>query len=549
MSTLDFPKFDTLKELTRCVAERYADEIAFIVPPGGGEDTDKSFRAFAADVDAFGTALFARGLRGCSVAILGGNSYEWIVAYFAAVNGGCTVVPLDRDWPAGDLAPLLEKSGCAALVYAPKYEAMLPLLSEGTGLRLCISTDEMALVIEDGRQRLEAGDDAYITCDPLPETPAVIVYTSGTTGDSKGVMLTHSNLTTNAVSISRMITCMGRGVLVLPLHHTFGMMAGVIIPMLFGASNYISRSVMSLQKDIEKTKATMVFLVPAVLENIYKRIWASAEHAGDTEKLQRGLKLSRSLTKKHIDARRRIFKDVLDAFGGELNMIVCGGAPLNPQIADDFCAMGIDLLNGYGITECSPVVSVNPNHPRNKVGSTGLPLDCCSVRIAGADKKGIGEIQVQGSNVMPGYYGNEQATRETFTEDGWFKTGDLGRLDEDGYLFVTGRIKNLIILSNGKNVSPEELEIKVIRIPGVEETSVYEEDDLIAAEIYAGTEREPETEESIRGAVREMNRGLPVYKHIERVKFRDTEFPKTTTMKIKKHPKQKKIPEASLSKR
>jgi len=522
----DIPAAGTLRDLIRFTARRYEDKPAFVIPRDNGTDEEKSFRAFSDDIDALGTVLFRQGLRGCRVAILGGNSYEWLLSYFAAANGGNTAVPLDRDLPAGELAFLLEDSGCAALVCAPEYEDMLPALQDAAGLRRTIRMEEIAAMLAEGRRLIAQGDDSYTGCALGADSLAAIVYTSGTTGKPKGVMLTQGNITADALAVGRRVQGAGRVVQALPLHHTFGLTAGVLIPLMYCTTNYLSRSVRNVQKDIVKTKATVLILVPAIIEVVYQKIWESARKKGEEDKLRKALKLSRALMRLGIDVRRRLFREVLDALGGELYLLICGGAPLNERITADFLAMGVNLLNGYGITECSPVVSVNPNR-KNRVGSVGPPVDCCRVRIDEG-----GEIQVKGSNVMQGYYGDGQATRDAFTGDGWFKTGDLGTLDRRGYLYVTGRIKHLIILSNGKNVSPEELEEKLKLLPGVVEAAVYGEDGRIAAEIYA----DPAASASeINGAVHAMNRGLPGYKQVGLVKLRDTPFPKTTTMKIKKH--------------
>ena len=524
----DIPALETLKELVRFVAERYEDETAFVIPRKGGKEAEKSFRAFSDDIVALGTALFRQGLKDSRIAILGGNSYEWIISYFAAANGGNTAVPLDKDLLAGDLIPLIEGSGCTALIYSPEYADMIPCFQSGTSLRRYIRMDEMENMLTEGRQLAQEGDSSYADYPLSPDNLAAIIYTSGTTGKSKGVMLTHRNIASNAASTCRMVSGAGRVVLALPLHHTFGLLVGVIIPLMYCGRTYLSRSVRNVQKDMVKLRSTVAILVPAIVEVVYRKMWETAERKGSADKMRRGLKLSRVLLKLGIDVRRKLFKEVHDALGGELYLIVCGGAPINERMIADFCAMGMDLLNGYGITECSPVVSVNPNRG-NRIGSVGLPLDCCRVRIDD------GEIQVKGDNVTAGYYGDDPATKAAFTEDGWFKTGDLGYLDRDGYLYVTGRIKHLIILSNGKNVSPEELEEKIKMMPGVNETAVYAQGDQIVAEIFADREAGQDMEEQIRNAIHGMNRNLPKYKQIAMIKFRDTEFPKTTTMKIKKH--------------
>ena len=530
----DVPDLGTLKEMVHFAARRYRDDPAYIIPHSGGEDETKTFNDFSGDIDALGTALFRRSLKGCRIAILGANSYEWIVSYFAITNGGGTAIPLDRDMSAEDLISQVEGSRCAALIYAREYESKIPAFQNGTSLREYICMDDMEALFAQGLRMIEEGDNAFTGYDPSPDDLAAVVYTSGTTGKSKGVMLTQKNIMADAVSGCRAVGGGGCGVLTLPLHHTFGLVVGIIGPLIYGGLVYIGQSIRNVNKDMVKIQATAAVFVPAIVEVIYKRIWEAAQCGGRAEKMRKGLKISRFLMRFGIDARRKLFKPVHDALGGHLCLIVCGGAPLDEKLVRDFYAMGIDLLDGYGITECSPIVTANTRR-NNKVGSVGLPIDCCRVRIAAQDEDGIGEIQVKGDNVMLGYYNDEQATKEAFTGDGWFKTGDLGHLDRDGYLYITGRIKHLIILSSGKNVSPEELEEKVSRIAHVAETAVYAADGRIVAEVFPEEGAGPEAQAEIRRAVHALNRSLPTYKQIGHIKFRDTEFPKTTAMKIKKY--------------
>ena len=519
-------EFATLKELLRGVTHRFADETAFVLP-GRADDETITYGAFARDVDAFGTALLARGLRGSRIAVLGPNSYRWIVAYFAAACGGNAVVPLDRDLPAEDLLPLLENSGAAALVYAPDYEDMIPAFEESAGgLRRIRMDTDMRDMLAEGRALLAKGDEAFSACAVSPDDLATIVYTSGTTGASKGVALTHANIAADAAAAAERVPQGGRCVLALPLHHTLGMLAGVIVPLMNGIVNCVSRSVTSVGKDMVKMQATVAVLVPAFVEAIYDKILAAAEERGQAGKLRAGLMLGRAMTKLGMGAPRNLFSDALAAMGGELRQVFCGGAPISARIVGDFRAMGVEILNCYGITECAPVVSVSL--PGGKIGSAGLPVRCNTVRIAG------GEIQVRGDNVMRGYYRDEAATRAAFTPDGWLKTGDLGRLDRAGRLYVTGRIKHLIILSNGKNISPEALEEKLRAIPGVKEAAVYGEDGKLAAEIYIDPQA-ASTEADVRGGIAKLNGSLPQHMRIGIVKFRGSEFEKTTTMKIKKH--------------
>jgi len=321
--------------------------------------------------------------------------------------------------------------------------------------------------------------------------------------------------------------------LVLPLHHTFGMVAGVLAPLVYKAIVYICKSMKTIMNEIATYKPNVIMLVPVIVETIYKKIWENVEKQGKLRKLQTGLIISNTLLRMGIDVRRKMFKQVLASFGGNLEMIICGGAALSVDVSHGLYSLGIDVINGYGITECAPVVSVNRND-YNRYGSVGIPVNCNEVKIDHPDADGIGEILVRGDNVMIGYYNDEESTKAAFTEDGWFRTGDIGRIDSDGFVFITGREKNLIILSNGKNISPEELEEKILKIPYIKEVVVYEEDQKITAEVFLNKEAEPNAERRIDRDIDLLNRMLPPYKNIGKIKVRDVEFPKTTTLKIKR---------------
>lgn len=391
--------------------------------------------------------------------------------------------------------------------------------------------DEM---IASGKELIKNGDNSFKNADIKPDDLAAIVYTSGTTGKAKGVMLTQLNIASNVTSCCKNVQGEGCGVLALPLHHTFGMVANVLAPMIFEARVYMTTSMRNIQSDMAKIHATAAFCVPLMAELIYKKVWTTAKQKGKDEILRKGMKISDTLLKFGIDVRRKLFSEVHEALGGELEMIICGGAPLPEKIASELASMGIGVLNGYGITECSPIVAVNRNYA-NKYGSVGLPLDCNEVKINNPDENGVGEIYVRGTNVMVGYYNDEEATKEAF-DNGWLKTGDLGYIDEDGFLFVTGRIKNLIILSNGKNVSAEELEEKIMNeITYISEIVVSEENDKIMAEVYLDEDAETDAKKKIKEDIKKINSKLPSYKRIAKTKIRDKAFEKTTSMKIKRN--------------
>lgn len=531
---------DVVYDIVRYAEKAYADKHAFQIPVPGKDDIFKTYSEFASDIRGFGTFLLSKGLKKDKVAILGENSYEWLITYFSVLGGGNTAVPLDRDLPVDDLIYNVTNSGCKAIVYSKVYADVAQKLKElDSGIEFFFCMSEQTDMIEEGKKLIESGDKSFENADVKPDDLAAIVYTSGTTGRSKGVMLTQRNIASNTVSACKNANGEGQGVLALPLHHTFGMVANILVPFVFGARIYMTTSLRNIQSDMVKIGATAAFCVPLMAELIYKKVWATAKEKGKDEILKKGIKISNTLMKFGIDIRRKLFAEVHEALGGNLELFVCGGAPLSEKMAFELTSMGINILNGYGITECSPIVSVNRNFA-NRIGSVGQILDCNEVKINNPDENGIGEIYVKGSNVMVGYYNNEEATKEAF-DNGWFKTGDLGYVDKDGFLFVTGRIKNLIILSNGKNISAEELESKILEeIDYVEEVVVYDDDDKLAAEIFLNETTEPEAKEKIKKDIKALNVKLPSYKKIAKTKIRDEAFPKTTSMKIKRNYKKNK---------
>lgn len=531
---------DVVYDIISYAKNAYADKYAFQIPVPGKDDVFKTYSEFANEIEGFGTFILSKGLKKNKIAILGENSYEWLIAYFAILGSGNTAVPLDRDLPVEDLLYNVTNSGCKAIVFSKVYADVAEKLKElDSGIEFFFSMAEQPQMIEEGRKLIQAGDKSFESAEVKPDDLAAIVYTSGTTGKSKGVMLTQRNIASNTVSACRNADGEGCGVLALPLHHTFGMVANVLVPFVFGARIYMTTSLRNIQSDMVKIGATAAFCVPLMAELIYKKVWATAKEKGKDEILKKGIKISNTLMKFGIDVRRKLFAEVHEALGGNLELFVCGGAPLSEKIAFELTSMGINILNGYGITECSPIVSVNRNFA-NRIGSVGQILDCNEVKIHNPDEDGVGEIYVKGSNVMVGYYNDEKATKEAF-DDGWFKTGDLGYVDKDGFLFVTGRIKNLIILSNGKNVSAEEIEVKILdEINYVEEVVVYDDDDKLAAEIFLNEGTEPEAKAKIKKDIKALNVKLPSYKKIAKTKIRDEAFPKTTSMKIKRNYKKNK---------
>ncbi len=486
----------------------------------------KTYRDFKEDIDALGAYMYKHKLKGEKIALIGENSYNWIMSYFSVVIGSSVIVPIDKDLSVPEILNLLKSSKAAAIIYSDIYTKTVNALSGKAKLKQYMNMKDFPEILAEGRELIQNGETEYIENKIDNDALSSLIYTSGTTGTPKGVMLSQHNIMSSAVSAAHNVTITGTSLLVLPLHHTFAFTAGVVAVLWYGFPIAISKNLRTFLSDLQVFKPQNMFLVPLLLEGIYKKIWATAK----SKKLDTALKLmigASNITRlAHLDMRRKLFKAVLSTLGGNLDLIISGGAALDERYVKYFDDLGINVLNGYGITECAPVVAVNCND-RKKENSVGLVMDCNAVKIADPDENGNGEIYIQGSNVMLGYYNDPKDKYNAF-EDGWFKTGDLGHLDEDNYLYITGRKKNLIILSNGKNIYPEEIEEYLVRIPNVMEVLVYAEDEAITAEIYA------EDRSGIEAAIKKLNRDMPLHKHVKKIKFRDSEFEKTTTHKIKR---------------
>ena len=516
----------TLKDLLCFCAEKYGEKPAFQYADRK-TDVSVSFAQFKAQVEMLGTYLYEAGYRNCHIAVFGENSYEWILTHFAVTCGKNVIVPIDKDLDAEQIAELLRDSDCVAMFYSNGYSDIAEKLQELEAEVSLYNIKNIPDMLAKGSQLIRDGKREYLDAAVEKDDLASIVYTSGTTGKSKGVMLTHFNFSSCAHGACCNILNTGPVLLILPLHHTFGLVASVFSVMYYGNPVCINKSLKRLSADFQKYQPQLTFVVPMVLETLYKTIWNTAKRQGKDKALQALINVSDILMKCRIDLRKHLFKSVLSSLGGNLDMIVSGGAPLDEKYVRAFRSFGITVLNGYGITECGPVVAVN----RNKFvvpGSVGIPLCCNEVRIADD-----GEILVRGSNVMSGYYHNDYENQQVFSGD-WFHTGDLGTIDKYGALHVTGRIKNLIILSNGENIAAEGIEQLVYTVPYVKEVVAYGQDDVIVAEIFLDDEV-IDAKDRIDEDIKAINQKLPLVRNIGKIVIRDTEFPKTTTKKIKRN--------------
>jgi long-chain acyl-CoA synthetase len=553
-----------LRQLLTDSAARFGDLPAFLRKHHpDGVYSPVSYRQFRADVDAFGTALLDLGLAGCRVAVVGEHQYAWAVAYLAVVNGVGVVVPIDRELPEEEILRCLERAEAAAVVCAEsKREVMRSIAGKAAGLRHVIDMGlaqdaENRLSFESllarGRALLAAGRRDYLEQTIDPEAAAVLLFTSGTTARAKAVPLSHRNLCADLVATVAMIS-IGHGdvfLSILPIHHTYECMCGFLGPLYRGGTIAFSDGLRHIPRNLRESKCTVLIAVPLVLETMYKRIWSEAEKHGRAGLLRRMLAVSNALRRVGIDLRRRLFRPIYETLGPDLRLFVSGAAALSPHVAKCFRDFGIDVLQGYGLTECSPILTCN-RELDFKDDAAGLPIPGLDLRIREPNAEGVGEIVVRGPMVMAGYYRQPEETAKAFTPDGYFRTGDLGMIDADGFLHITGRAKNVIVAKNGRNVYPEEIESLISRSPYVLECMVYGrmetgQDDVVpavtivpdlaaVAEMHAPEGLGPEDiRRRLEDVVREVNGRLPSFKRIRHVSVRETEFAKTTTRKIKRY--------------
>lgn len=530
----EIQKIKTLKEIIVYGTKKGQNKRQFIYLNDKKEPEECTFNSTWEQIISLGTYMYSQGLDGKKkIAILSENSYQWIVSFYSILVGGNIAVPMDIKLSVEDIVSQLVRGECDGIVYSKKCEKFADAVKENpdSKVRVFMCIDDYPEYKAQGKAIYDGGNHAFEDAPVKPEDLACIVYTSGTTGLSKGVMLAHKNVTADVVASCSIQT--GRQAIgFLPLNHTFCWVGALFSGYLLAEWGYICDSLKDIEKDIQTYHPHNFSAVPLVVTTIYDKIWRKAKKRGQDKKLEMGLKISRFLMKMGIDRRRKLFKEIIDGLGGELEFIICGGANLDPKYEQGMYDFGIQILNGYGMTECSPAVTVNTPYDF-KFGSCGKPIPCCEIKIVDPDEFGVGELYVRGDNVMVGYYNDPEATAEVFDGE-WLKTGDYCRIDDEGYLFYVGRKKNLIVLTNGKNVSPEEIEDKLICIDYVSEVLVYQEDDRITAEFFLNEEDYPDARDRLKDDVRRVNDSMPVFKRVTKTKIRDTEFEKTTTMKIER---------------
>lgn len=555
---------DNMRSLVEEAAQNFTDSIAISYKENywDKEVRKVTFTQWRDDVRNLGTALISCGFREKTIAIVGENSYGWCCSFFGVMAIGSVTVPVDKELPAEDIDGIITTTDCKAVIFGKSSEARIKEILRNGGFRtvdtlISVAPESsiettvlngrkltsLATLQAEGERLYKDGDNSYYDYKIDVNKLASIVFTSGTTGKGKGVMLSQANIGLDMTLGMYNFDITRKTLHVLPPHHTFGSTVNYVGHLSQGCEVYISSGIKHVSDEIREQQPTHLILVPAFLEVMNRKIWTTAHKSGKEGLLKAMMKVSDLLRKVGIDVRKKLFASVLSAFGGKLELIICGGAKLDEEIINTFDSLGITILNGYGITECSPLISANRNRYR-KPGSVGTPILACRVKIDNPDENGEGEICVKGPNVMLGYYNNPEATAEVFDKDGFFHTGDYGKLDEEGWIYITGRKKNLIILSNGKNVYPEEIEADLQKVEGVAEVVVYagesrvQKDKItIVAEVFPDSDLLKDKgitdlQAYFEDQVRQLNAKMPRYKAVKRVKLRDTEFQKNTSRKI-----------------
>ena len=561
-------KITDLKDMINKSVEKFSDRPAYVFKTEKkGEFKEITYKQLKNDIDSLGTALINLGLEGKRVAVIGENRYEWGVTYLAVVNGTGTIVPLDKALPENEIESLIIRSGVEAIVYSNKYNEIMNDLKEkkNTDLKYFISMDldesengiiSFKKLLTRGKELLENGDKRFIDAKINVEEMRIMLFTSGTTSKSKAVMLSHKNIASNLMDISSVLKVRedDRFLSFLPLHHTFECTTGFLLPLSVGASIAFCDGIRHIAENIKEYDITFMVSVPVLYENMCKKIMKSIKDQGKGTTVNVGMKVSNALLKVGLDIRGKLFKQVHDSLGSKLRLLVAGGAALDPDTEKTFNSLGINMVQGYGLTESSPVIAVEDDKYK-KIGSIGKALPTLDVKIDKPNEEGIGELLVKGPTIMLGYYENEEATKETIDKEGWLHTGDLAKIDKDGFIFITGRKKFVIVLKNGKNIYPEELEILINKIAGVKECFVYgkPEDDgdyKISAKIVYdkeimkeayGVEEEKDIKEKLWKEVKAINKTMPKYKYIKGIIVTEEELIKTTTRKVKRNVEMKKI--------
>lgn len=552
-------KAKTLKELAVNGAKNFSDDLAFIIKHKNNSKItyeNITYTKFLNHINSFGTGLLKKGFTGKRVALIGPNSYEWMLTYFTVQSGIGILIPLDKGLPDSEIEYSLQKSKADVIVFSEEYLDRIMELKETTNLTkfICMQKNNKNIpTIQDfmniGTRELKKGNTLFSSLEIDPNELSLILFTSGTTSLAKAVMLTQRNILVSVNGVTEIldVTPKDVGIALLPFHHTFGALS-VMYLFAGGACTTFCDGLRYIGDNLKEYHVTTFICVPLILESMYKKIMLQIEKTNKTKKVNFALALSKFLLFFKIDIRRKLFKEIIDSIGG-LRMAISGASALDPRVQKGLNDFGIRASQGYGLTETAPVLTA-PKNDMDKIGSCGTPIPEVEVKIANPNENGIGEIIARGPNVMLGYYENEEATNEVI-KDGWFYTGDLGYKDDDKFFYITGRKKNVIVLKNGKNIYPEELEVLINKLPYVNECIVFgypKDDDLIVSTkiVYDAKQignnlDEKEIKNKIWEDIKKLNNTLPTYKYIKNLFISEEPMIKTTTSKIKRNEEIKKI--------
>lgn len=561
------PEVSNMKEVIYNAVKNFGDNIAFTIKHQEekiAKYENITYKKFLEDINKLGTALYEMKLKGKRIAVIGKNRYEWALAHITNLLGGIVSVPLDKDLQYDELERSLIRSKADVIIFDEKLKENITKIkhAEKTNLKefVCMTETEgftnLRELLEKGNKALEKGNKDYINTEIDNDALAILLFTSGTTAKSKAVMLSHRNVATNVYDLQSMedINSTDTSIALLPFHHIFGSTC-MAYTLACGVRIVFADGLRYVKQNLVEYKVTMFVGVPLLMESIHKAVMKEIEKQKKTKLIKIATKISNFLLKFKIDVRRKLFKQVIDGLGGKLRLVIVGGAPADPKILKAFDDFGITTLQGYGLSETSPVVAAE-NAKLKKNGTCGVPMPSFDLEIVDKDEKGIGEIRVKSPCVMLGYYEMPEETAEVL-KDGWFYTGDLGYIDLQGCLHITGRNKNMIVLANGKKVFPEELEVMINRIDIVEESMVFglpskeDKNDITvsvkvsynkdtAKEKYPDLSVE-ELKKMVWEKIKEINKSFPKYKYIKNLIFTDEELIKTTTKKIKRHEELQKI--------
>ena len=566
---MEEPKYyDSIKELITATSTIYKNDTAFRVKVKPGKDPeykDYTYADFMENVNALGASYYSRGFKGGRIAIIGRNQYYWVTAHMACLFGGIVSVPIDKELPPGEMEDSLIRAEVDAVVFDVKNKEQIDQIRSNGRTRIreyicmndhlegCLNVEDL---IVEGRALSDEIKQEFIDFKPAPESMAILLFTSGTTSKSKAVMLSNRGIACNVADllVFEVFDEHSTNICFLPFHHILGS-TGLLFALADGMRNVFSDGIRYIKQNLSEYGVTFFLGVPALIDKMYETVEKGVEKQGKTKTVERAKKLARFLLFFGIDIRRKLFKEIIGQMGGQLKYIISGGAPLSARVSQGFTDLGIEIYQGYGLTETSPVLAAeNKGHIR--AGSIGRPLPAVKIEFMDKDEDGMGELCAKAPNVMLGYYNNEELTKDVI-RDGWFHTGDLGYMDKDGYIFLTGRKKDMIVLKNGKKAFPEEIELLMNKIPGVADSFVFGEpidgdwtDLRIALQVqYSAKEIEEvygvDTPDRIRDVlwekIKEVNQTIPHYKRVTDLYLTEEPFIKTTSLKIKRKEQLKRV--------